>query len=230
MDLKKILLLMTLLAVFASFGFSQAAAVPTYNRDFQLWNDTQIIIPLDKKKEWSFVIWAFGRFGDNARTTTDARIGGLITKKINKNISVAGGYLYRYSNATFVRRRYESRYIGSVTFTVPLGKKFTFVNRNQIQYEDRYLRLNAFVFRPRVTLKREVTVGKTKIEPFVSFEPFIDSVLGGAARYREQIGIGHKFNKALSANFFYVRQDETGNGRRPGTLNGFGTSLKVTVR
>ena len=204
-----------------------ASAQTRFETDFQVWNDTQFIFPLNKKKDWSFVLWTFWRFGNDVRATTDARIGGLITKKVNQRVTLGGGYLYRYSNPTFARRRYESRYLGLATFTVPLGKKFTLVNRNLYQYENRYSRPNATVVRNRLWLKREVTVAKKKIEPFVSFETFYDFRLKDFARYRTQAGVSHKFNSKFAADFFYVRQNETGNRTRPGTLNGIGTSFRV---
>ena len=223
MKSKKLLFVVTLCLAFSANAFSQTR----YETDFQLWNETQFIVPLTKKKDWNFVLMTFGRFGNNVRTTTDARIGGLITKKINKYVSVGGGYLYRYSNPTFTRGRYESRYLGLVTLTAPLGKKFTLVNRNQLQYENRYSRPNSTVIRNRLWLKREVTVAKKKIEPFVSFETFYDTRLKGFARYRTQVGVSHKFNSRFSADIFYGRQDETGDRTRPGTLNGIGTNFRV---
>ncbi len=226
--MKKLLPVIIAILCFSAIGHSQTAPT-TFETDFQLWNDTQFILPLTKKKDWNAVLWVFGRFGNNVRTTTDARISGLITKKVNKYVTLGGGYLYRYSNTSFVRPRYESRYLALATFTAPLGRKFTLVNRDQFQYEDRYSRPNAVVIRPKLTLKREITLGKTKIDPFVSVEPFYDTRLKGFARYREQIGFSRKFSSQFSADFFYVRQDETGNGTRPGTLNGIGTSFKVTV-
>jgi Protein of unknown function (DUF2490) len=227
--LRRFLPIVLTVSGFFAVGNAQTAT-PTFGTDFQLWNETQIIIPLDKKKDWNFAIWVVDRYGNNVRQVTDARIGGLLTKKINKYVTLGGGYLYRYSNPTFVRRRYESRYIGQAIFTLPLGNKFTLVNREQVQYEDRYLRPNAVVIRTKVTLKREIELAHKKFEPFVSFEPFYDSRLKTIARYREQIGFSHKFSKQFSADFFYVRQDETGNHTRPGTLNGLGTSFKIYVR
>lgn len=221
----KAILFIGFLTIFSLNGFSQTR----YETDFQLWNDTQFIIPLNKKKDWNAVIWTFGRFGENVKTTTDARIGGLITKKINKYATVGGGYLYRYANPTFRQRRYESRYLGMATFTVPVSsdKKWTLVNRNIYQYEDRYSRPNATVLRSRFWLKRQVKIAEKKFEPFVSFEPFYDTRLKGFARYRTQAGFSHNFNKKFGGDFYYVRQDETGNGTRPGTLNGIGTSFRV---
>ena len=210
-------------------GHSQTAT-PRYEPDFQLWNETQFIVPLTKKKDWNFVLSLVGRFGNNVSMATDARIGGAFTKKVNKYVTLGGGYLYQYSNPTFLRRRNASRYFATATFTAPLGNKFTLVNRNQVQFEDRYSRPNAVVIRPRVLLKREVSVGKTTIEPFVSWEPFFDTLLKDVARYREQFGISHKFSPQFSADFYYVRQDETGNHSRPGTLNGIGTLFKINVR
>lgn len=213
-------------ALLVSAGVAQNTGA-TYETDFQLWNETQFIIPLTKAKDWNAVISVFGRFGNDVRTTTDARVGVAITKKINKYVTLGGGYLYRYSNPTFVRKRYESRYLGIATFTVPFDKKWTLVNRNMYQYEDRYSRPNASVVRNRAWLKREVTVAKKKIEPFISFETFYDFRLKGFARYRTQAGFSHKFNPKFSADFYYVRQDETGNRTRPGTLNGIGSNFRV---
>lgn len=210
-----------------TFGASAVFSQTRFETDFQIWNDTQFIVPLTKKKDWNLVLWTFGRFGNDVRTTTDARIGALVTKKINKYATVGGGYLYRYSNPTFRQRRYESRYLGLATFTVPLDKKWTVINRNLVQYEDRYSRPNATVLRNRAWVKREVTVKKKKIEPFVSFETFYDFRLKKFARFRTQAGITHKFNEKFSADIYFVRQDETGNRTRPGTLNGIGTSFRV---
>lgn len=227
--LKRLLPLALVIAGFFVNVHSQIAA-PIYDTDFQLWNETQIIVPLTKAKDWNFVFSIVGRFGNDVRTTTDARIGGMITKKINKHVTLGGGYLYRYSNPTFVRKRYESRYIGSATFTFPLCGKFTFMARPQVQYEDRYSRPNAVVIEPRFTIKREVTLAKKKFEPFVSFEPFYDFMQKIFVSYREQVGISHKFNKNITADIYYIRQDVPGDGTRPGKFNGIGTNLKVTVR
>lgn len=207
--------------------FAVQAQTPTAV-DFQLWNDTQFIIPLNKKKDWSAVVWTFGRIGNNSTQVTDARIGLFLSKKLNKYATVTAGALYRYGNPTFVRKRYETRYLAIATFTAPLSKdkKWTLVNRNMYHYEDRYSRANAQVLRSRFWLKREVTIGKTKIEPFVSVEVFYDSQIGHVHRFREQAGFTRKFNAKFSGDFYYVRQDET-NRVRPGTLNGLGTSFRV---
>lgn len=209
--------------VFSTNAFSQTR----YETDFQVWNETHFIVPLTKKKDWSFILLTSGRLGNNGRTATEGRLGGMISKKVNDYVTVGGGYQYRYSNATFIQKRYEGRYLGWATFTVPLIKKLALVNRNQVQYEDRFSRPNSTVIRNRLWLKREVIVAKKKIEPFVSFESFYDTRLRGFARYRSQVGVSHKFNSTYSADIFYVRQDETGDRSRPGTLNGIGTNLRV---
>lgn len=220
-----------LLGIIGSFLLVSAGSAqttpPAFDTDFQLWNETHFIIPLNKKKDWNAVIAVVGRLGNEFKTTTDARISVLITKKVNNTVTIGGGYLYRYSNATFTRKRYESRYLGTATFTVPFNKKWALVNRNIYQYEDRYSRPNASVVRNRVWLKREATVAKKKIEPFVSFETTYDFRLKDFSRYRTQVGFSHKLNPQFSADFFYIRQDETGNGTRPGTLNGIGSNFRV---
>lgn len=227
--MKKLFLALIAVGVFGSIGHSQTPP-PRFDTDFQLWNETQFIVPLTKNRDWNFVFSVVGRFGNDVRTTVDSRIGAAINKKVNKYITVSAGYLYRYSNPTFVKRRYESRYIGSVTFTLPLAHKFTFAARPQVQYENRYSRPNAVVIEPRFTLKREVTLANIVIEPFVTFEPFYDTKQKLFVSYREQIGISHKFNKNITADIGYIRQDVPGDGTRPGKFNGIVTALKVTVK
>jgi hypothetical protein len=204
------------------------SAQTTFDTDFQLWNDTQFIVPLNKKKDLNATISVVGRLGNNVQTTTDARIGVMINKSFNDYVTLGGGYLYRQANPTFRQKRFESRYLGIATFTAPLSKdkKWTLINRNMYQYEDRYSRPNATVIRNRAWVKREVTIKNKKIEPFVSFETFYDFTLKDFARFRTQAGITHKFNDKFSADFYYVRQDET-DRTRPGTLNGIGTSFRV---
>ena len=107
---------------------------------------------------------------------------------------------------------------------------FTFVARPQIQYENRYSRPNGLVTESRFTLKRSVTLAKLEFEQFVSFDPIYDLTQKIFLAFREQIGISHKFNKSVSMDIAYLRQDVPGNGTRPGTLNGISTSLRVTVR
>lgn len=207
----------------------RTSAQTTYATDFQLWNDTQFIVPLDKKKEWNAVIWVFGRLGNTVRTVTDSRAALLITKKINKYATVGGGYMYRHSNTTFRQDRFESRYLGMAAFTIPLSsdQKWKLANRNIYQYENRYSRPNAAVLRSRLWLKRSVKLGGKKYEPFIAFEPMFDTRLKQIARYRTQVGFSRDLTGRFSTDIYYVRQDETGNGTRPGTLNGIGSSFRV---
>lgn len=202
----------------------KTSAQTRFETDFQLWNDTQVMFPLNQQKDLNAMVWIFGRFGNKVRTTTDARIGVVITKKLNSRITLGTGYLYRYSNPSFRKELYESRYLGILTLSFPLGKKLTLINRNLYQYEDRYLRPNTSVIRNRFWFKRQIS---PESDLFVSFEPFYDFRLERFARYRTQIGFSHKFSKRFSADFYYVRQDETGNRKRPGTLNAIGSSLRV---
>ena len=221
------LLAVAVLGLMCATGSWAQTTPARFETDFQLWNDTQFIVPLNKKKDWNFVLWTFGRFGNNVRTTTDARVGGLVTKKVNKYLTLGGGYLYRYANPTFKLRRYESRYLGIGTVTLPAGRKFTLVNRNMYQYERRNSRPNATIIRNRFWLKRELTIAEKKFEPFVSFESFYDATAKKFVRNRTQAGVTHKFSPKFAADFFYVRQNEGGNRTRPGTLNGIGTSFRV---
>lgn len=206
---------------------ANAAAQDDSDTDFQFWNETQLIIPLDERKRWNLALSATGRFGDNVSQTVDARIGFQVTRRINSNITVGGGYLYRYSNPTLVRRRYENRYLGILTLTVPLSKdkKWAIVNRNMLQYEDRYSRPNNTVMRNRAWLRREVSIGGKKFDPFVSLETTFDLSRKEIVRYRTQAGVTRRFNSSFAADIFYVRQDDVGGD----SLNGIGTGFRFNL-
>lgn len=204
-----------------------AMAQQTDEVDFQIWNETQFVFPLDKKKNWTASLSLVGRFGENVTHASDSRVGATLTRKVNKYLSLGGGYIYRVTSATGRNNRYESRYLGIASVTVPLPKKWTIVNRNLYQYENRYSRPNQTTLRSRVGLRKEVTIGGQKIEPFGTVEVSYNATAREIFRYRTQLGVARKFSDKFSADIFYLRQDET-QGAQPRIINGIGTGLRFT--
>jgi hypothetical protein len=209
------------------FSFADAQTSPPFKTDFQIWNDIAFNVPLDKQKLWTLQLIGVSRIGNHVRTSTDERIGANILRKINKYATVGGGYLYRISNPSFNQQRYESRYSGIATFTIPFGKKTTLINRNQVQHQSLYSRPDATIFRTRFWLTREIEISKKTISPFVSYENFWDLHSGSWLRNRIHLGATRKLNKRLAADFYYLRQNEGGGGTRRGTLNAIGAGWRV---
>jgi len=225
--MRRSLVFLFLVLICPSLTYAQTS--PPYDTDFQVWNELNVNIPLDKKKLWILQIVGVSRVGNNLQTFTDERIGVNILRKINKHLTLGGGYVYRISNPTFRLQRFESRVVGNATITIPLGKKTTLINRNLLLYQSLYSRPDTSLYRPRLWLTREVKISKTKISPFVSFENFWDFRMDAFARNRIQAGVTRKFNKKLTADIYYLRQNEGGNSLRRGTLNAIGANWKVNL-
>lgn len=201
----------------------------TFDADFQIWNDITITKALDEKKDWTLSVGGVWRGGNNVRTSADERVSVGLMRRLNKNFSIGTGYVYRASNPTFRRRLYESRYQAIGVVNVPLPKKLHLSSRNILLYQSLYSRPDTSVFRSRFWLKRPVKIGERTIEPFIAYEHFYDFRADSWVRYRIQPGLTTKVYKQLSADFYYLRQNEGGNGRRPGTLNALGISWKINL-
>lgn len=201
----------------------------TFDTDLQVWNDLTVSMPLDKKKNWTLSVGGVWRVGNSVRTSADERVSLVLMRRLNKNFSVGAGYVYRASNPTFRRRLYESRFQTIGVINVPLPEKFHLSSRNILLYQSLYSRPDTSVFRTRFWLKRRIKVGKRTIEPFIAYEHFYDFRADSWVRYRIQPGITTKIYKNLSGDFFYMRQNEGGGGRRPGTLNAAGSSLRISL-
>ena len=201
----------------------------TFDTDLQIWNDITITKALDEKKDWTLSVGGAWRVGNNVRTSADERVSIALMRRLNKNLSIGTGYVYRASNPTFRRRLYESRYQAIGVVNVPLPEKFHLSSRNILLYQSLYSRPDTTIFRSRFWLKRPVKIGKRTIEPFIAYEHFYDFRADSWVRYRIQPGLSTKVYKQLSADFYYLRQNEGGNGRRPGTLNALGVSWKINL-
>lgn len=201
------------LALIAIFTFP-ARAQATVEPDFQVWNDLTVNVPLDEKKDWMLSLGGVWRIGDNVGKSVDERVTASLMRRLSKTFSVGAGYVYRISNPSFRRRLYESRYQAIGGVNVPLPWKMSLTNRNILLYQSLYSRPDTTIYRTRFWVKRPVMIEKRKIEPFVAFENFWDFRADAWVRNRVQAGVSTKLYGKLSGDFFYLRQNEGGNGLR----------------
>ena len=206
-----------------------ALAQASFDTDFQVWNDVTVSVPLDKNKDWTLSLGGVWRVGKNVQKSVDERVSVALMRKLNRTFSVGTGYVYRASNPTFRRRLYESRFQAIGVINVPLPKKFNLSNRHILLYQSLYSRPDTSIYRTRFWLKRPVNIGDRTIEPFIAYEHFYDFRADSWVRYRIQPGVTTKIYKKLSADIYYLRQNEGGGGKRPGTLNAVGSSLKISL-
>ncbi|CAN5705959.1 hypothetical protein BH18ACI1_BH18ACI1_08330 [soil metagenome] len=221
---------------FAVFLFSAAAFSQTtpIKSDFQIWNDTSITFPLIKSKDKSgkefdrltFSVNGTLRFGRNVSRPVDERIGFGFNYRLNKYISFVPDALYRGNQPFQGRKDFESRF----RFAVNLEnkwKKFSLVDRNQIEYRLRNSRKDSIRYKNRLRLNVPLVKNKKELfTPFVSDEPYYDFQAHSWNRNEFFAGIGKRFNKNFSADIFYLFVKDTS---FPKTVNGIGVNLKFKV-
>lgn len=196
--------------------------------DTQFWPDVQISKDLDKEKRWTGTLLLQGRFGNGLRTTADARVGVTLTGRLNKYFSVGGAYLYRYANATFISRSYAHRVGGFIQASKDLPGRVQLGGRSMLSREIRHSRNDETVWRNQIRLRRTIVIGKTWIEPYVSYEHFYNVTNTRHQRHRETIGVVRRLTRHLDLDVYFLRQDDA-TLSRPRNINSVGTSLRVKL-
>jgi hypothetical protein len=223
---RSILLTSVVLFFFVFFGKNVQGQAPV--TDTQFWPDVQISKDLDKEKKWSGTLLVQGRFGNGLRTTTDARVGLTLTRKLNKHFRVGGTYIYRYANATFTSGSYSNRLMGFLQASTALPGKFEVSGRTMLSRDMRNSRPDETVWRNLIRLRRKVAIGDSWIEPYVSYEHFYNITHTRHQRHREMLGAVRPLSKRLDLDVYFLRQDAA-TSSRPRNLNVFGTSLKIKL-
>lgn len=214
-------------------SFSQTAAPP--KDDVQFWSETSVSFPLLKKtdekgkqsEKIGFFLNGTLRFGGNVSRLADKRIGFGFDFFVHKNITLSTSYFYRAAEPYRNRKEFEHR----VRFDVSLGKswsRFSIRDRNRIEYRIRNSTADSVRYRNKFQLNVPVTKRqKTILTPFVATEPFYDFRQRAWTRNEFSAGVSRKINDNLTADFFYLLQNNRGNVLR--TINVFGVNLKVKV-
>jgi hypothetical protein len=194
---------------FSVFGQSR---VP--KSDNQSWNDVQLTVPLTKVVD--LTMQGTLRLGDNVTQTVDQRWGVGFVIKVNKYLSFNPFYFHREARPPNGRHEYEDRATLGATVRFPIGK-FTLADRNYFERRWREPQVDAWRYRNRIQLDHPFQINKKKFTWFVSDEVFYDWSLHVWPRNRASAGITHAFNKHLTLELYYTRQNDS--HTRPGDLN-----------
>lgn len=216
------------LGAFVFFLFTASLIAQTTNRvpksDNQSWNDLQISIPMTEKIDYTLQLT--GRFGDNVTQLVDLRYGVGWVFRPNKYLSFNPFYFHREARPPNGRHEREDRLTLGATVRFPVGK-FTIAERNWFERRWRHPQVNAWRYRNRVQLEHPFQFDKKKFTWFVSDEVFYDWSLHVWPRNRFSAGVTHPFNKHLTLELYYTRQND---GRtRPGDLNIIWSAWRVRL-
>jgi hypothetical protein len=192
--------------------------------DNQSWNDLQITVPMTKKVDFTTQITL--RLGDNVTQTADQRWGIGFAFKPNKYLSFAPFYFHREARPPNGRHESEDRLTFGGAVRIPVGK-FTVSDRNWFERRWRDPQVAAWRYRNRLQVEHPFQIDKKKFTWFVSGEVFYDWSLHVWPRDRFSGGVSHPFNKHLTLELFYMRQNDS--HTRPGDLNIMGSAWRVKL-
>jgi hypothetical protein len=193
---------------------SAAAQSRVPETDTQSWNDFQLTIPMTKKVD--FALQFTLRVGDNVTQPVDERWGAGWVFKINKYLSFNPFYFHREARPPNGRREHEDRITLGATLQKPFGK-FTVSDRNWFEHRWRQPQVDAWRYRNRLRVEHPFEIEKKKFTWFVFDEVFYDWSLHVWPRNRAGAGITHTFNKHLTLELYYTRQNDA--RARPGDLH-----------
>jgi hypothetical protein len=206
------------------FADNARAQTKVPKADTESWNDVQLSIPVSKKVD--FLIQGTVRIGGNFTTPVDERWGFGFNYKVQKYITLNELYFHREATPPDGRHEDEDRLSFGATLNIPVGR-FTLVNRNWFERRWRHPQLDAWRYRNRVRLEHPFKIQKHQFTFFVADEAFCDWSLHDWVRNRFGAGADHAFNKHVTGELYFMRQND---GRtRPGDINIVGTIMRFRL-
>jgi len=213
----------TLFISIAILGCATALAqTPNLPRnDVQVWTEVQLAVPLAPKVD--LVLMGLTRFGRNVSRPVNERIGGGVSFKVGKYLTLLPFYLHVASQPTKDIHFTEERITLEAAVRFPAGR-FTISDRNRLEFHIHRPPPNFTQYRNRLQIEHPVKLGKAKVIGFVADEVFYDSIAGSWIRNRVYLGISRKVNKHFTLDLYYVRQNDSHS--HPGDIQAVGTALK----
>lgn len=208
-------------------SYQANAQTPLPQDDNQFWNEVLLIKALDKKHD--LIIIGGLRVGRDFKRPMDERLGAGLAFKPNKYLTLMPTYLYVDQQPFPGRRISEHRLVMNITGKIGFGK-FLFTDRNLIERRVRHDSRDFTVYRNRLQIDHPAKIGSFEFKPFVADEVWYSTqqaVAGRQGWFRNRIsaGIIKQFSERLSAEFFYLRQQD--GVSRPGDVHAVGTLFKV---
>jgi hypothetical protein len=213
---------MVLITGWLNFAPAQAAR-PAPEEDTQMWHDVQAAVALNK--EVDFNLYGTVRFGRDVSHLVDRRVGVGFTFKLGKYLTLAPWYLNSATRPSEGRKGNENRLNFAATVRFPAGD-FTLSDRSLFERRLRFP-LNSTRYRNRFQIEHGVKPGSVQLTLFASDEVFYDWSVDDWVRNRFSAGVSRRFNKYLTTDLYYMRQND-GRGR-PGDLHVIGLTYRLRL-
>lgn len=213
-----------LLSGFAQTPIPTATPKPLPRTDTQIWNETQMLVGVNKRLSLNFL--QFGRVGSNVSFRSDTRTGLGFLIKINKYYSIQPTYVYQYAHPGEGRKSFSHRLYVDNLIKIP-AKKVTFANRVRFERIVRHGRVDLWNFRFRPGIEIPLKLHGHSISLYANNEIFYDTFYKAWTRNRFIAGVSKKVNNHFTMDVFYQHQNDS--YARPGNTKVLGTTLKFKV-
>ena len=217
--MKKLFLAGFLLGVLTSLASAQAI-----QSDNQQWTDVQLAVPVTKSVDFNLL--GTLRLGRDISRPVDERVGVGFTLRWGKYFTTSPNYLHIGTQPFRGRKVWENRLTFPVTLWFNAGK-FRLGDRNQFERRYRNSGQKSWRYRNRFQVEHPVGSAKWKLSLFVADEVFYDWTVDRWVRNRIYVGGVKVFNKHLTQDFYYLRQND--GVSMPGDLNVIGTTLRFRL-
>ena len=201
-----------------------ASAQLVDHTDNQIWSDVQVAVPMTK--DIDFNILGTFRLGRDISRPVDERLGLGFTFRFGQHLQIAPNYLYIGTQPVRNRRGWESRLSLPVTLRFNV-QKFRLSDRNLFERRIRNPGITSTRYRNRLQIEHPVGSTKLRLSLFVADEVFYDWSIDRWVRNRFSIGASKVFNKHITQDFYYLRQND--GVSIPGDLNVIGTTLRIKL-
>ncbi|HEX4947503.1 MAG TPA: DUF2490 domain-containing protein [Blastocatellia bacterium] len=218
------LLFVTALQSFAQTPVPTATPKALPRADNQIWNETQLLVPVSKRVELNFL--QFARGGNNVSFRTDTRTGLGILIKLNKYYSIQPTYVYQYAHPGEGRKAFSHRLYVDNLIKIPV-KKVNLANRIRFERIVRHGRVDLWNLRFRPGIEIPLKFGEHSMSLYANNEIFYDTFYRAWTRNRFIVGISKKINSNFTIDTFYQHQND--GFARPGNLKVFGTTFKFKL-
>ena len=201
-----------------------ASAQLVDHTDNQIWSDVQVAVPMTK--DIDFNILGTFRLGRDISRPVDERLGLGFTFRFGQHLQIAPNYLYIGTQPVRNRRGWESRLSLPVTLRFNV-QKFRLSDRNLFERRIRNPGITSTRYRNRLQIEHPVGSTKLRLSLFVADEVFYDWSIDRWVRNRFSIGGTKVFNKHITQDLYYLRQND--GVSIPGDLNVIGTTLRIKL-
>jgi hypothetical protein len=201
-----------------------ASAQVVDRTDNQIWSDVQVAVPMTKDVDFNML--GTLRIGRDVHRPVDERLGMGFTFRFGQHVSIAPNYLYIATQPVRNRKLWESRLSLPVTFRFNVDR-FRLSDRNLFERRIRRPGINSWRYRNRLQVEHPVGPAKRALSLFVADEVFYDWSLNRWPRNRFTAGGSKVFNKHITQDIYYLRQND--GVSVPGDLHVIGTTLRVKL-